>query len=340
MGRRGTAAPTTEASAEPTAAPTTDASGESSAPAEGESYELQGTAGLANDAFWVSLMCGGTAAAKAAGSTIEWKSTPTAGDAATEQGNMDAVALANPDGLLLTAYATPFAPGYIKGLMDKGIPVVITNALSESSLDYYMSVTSAPADDNVVEMGQLIVENTGDSGKVLVLGGIPGIPGLEARWMPARDAVQAENPNIEFLETQYEEFDVNTATQIVSAAIVGNPDLKAVYTTSGPSGEGAVTAVQQAGKSGEILIYSFDATPPIVQGLRDGEVAALLAQPARLMGEQGVQKLIEYLDSHPDGGPVTPADPVDQPIPTMVLTQDNIDSPEAQGYIYEPTCDA
>jgi hypothetical protein len=45
-------------------------------------HHLAGTSGLASDSYWISLMCGGTKAAEAAGSTIDWYAVKNGSDAA------------------------------------------------------------------------------------------------------------------------------------------------------------------------------------------------------------------------------------------------------------------
>ena len=43
-------------------------------------YHLTGTAGLASDAFWISLQCGGTQQAAAEGATIKWYASTSGTD--------------------------------------------------------------------------------------------------------------------------------------------------------------------------------------------------------------------------------------------------------------------
>src|SRR4051794_35625008 len=121
--------------------------------------------------------------------------------------------------------------------------------------------------------------------------------------------------------------------------IVAHPDLKAVYAISGPEGEGAAAAVKQAGKQGKIKVYAYDATPGEVEALKAGDITALISQPAGNEGSQSVKHLVNFLKTY-SGGPVKQETPLAQDLPLMVLTKDNVDSPDAQPYLYKAKCDA
>jgi ribose transport system substrate-binding protein len=112
-----------------------------------------------------------------------------------------------------------------------------------------------------------------------------------------------------------------------------------VYAIAGPSGAGAASAVAQAGKAGEVAVYSYDSTPDVVAALKAGQITALLAQPAADIGAQAVRSVVEYLKDAESDGPVPKATEADLQLPLMVLTADNVDSPEAAGYLTRSTCD-
>ena len=305
-----------------------------------QAYELAGSAGLASDAYWISLMCAANKAAESAGSTIEWYSLRSGTDNTEFQANLDALKISTPDGIVLGTTGLEPPAGYHKELMDGGVPIVYVNGQPAIDKDYLTGYRTAPAAESIAEIAAMVAADTGGEGVISILGGRAGSIPLEGRWKPLVEALKASAPGLEVLEAEYTSFDANKANEIVSAQIVANPNLKAVYTVTGPEGQGAAAAISAAGKSGEILVYSFDAIPLLQDALRDGVVRALIAQPPGVQGEQEVETLIQYLDANKGGGPVTPDTAnQDQLIPTMVVTADNIDSPEAHGYLYKETCE-
>lgn len=308
--------------------------------ASAHAYTLAGTAGLASDAYWISLMCGGTKEAKTLGSKIDWYAVKTGGNATEAMANYEALKIAKPDGVVFSQFTTEPPAGYVKGLMDAGIPVVYVNGQPAKDRSYLTGYRSAPADNKMAAVADKIIADTGGKGKLAILGGKAGLGAVfDARWTILAGILKEKAKGLELLDTQYDNFDVNKANEVVSSLIVGNPDLKAVYTVSGPEGQGAAAAVKAAGKTGQIFVYSFDAVPLLQAALREGTVKALIAQPPAIQGADAVKELVTYLDAHKNKGPVAPDTArQDQQIDTMVITKDNIDSPEAQGYLYKDTC--
>jgi ribose transport system substrate-binding protein len=315
----------------------------SSTPAGGSSspagYKLAGTAGLADDPFWITLMCGGTNAAKAANSSITWHAEPnsTGGNALEEQ-DIQAALLDKPQGMVLSPIGSESYTPILSQFDTKGIPVEEADAPSTAT-NYYQAVVSPVNDPSVAAMAKLIAQQAGNSGDVAVLAIVAGVPVIEARWQPMVAALKKLEPGLTVLPTQYDSADTNKAATIVSALLVAHPNLKAIWTTSGPEGEGAVSAVKAAGKQGKVHIFSFDATPDLVDALQAGTVSALLAQSPYIMGERAVQNLIAYLKTrHGSAAAPGTASPQQVVVPTMILTKKNVDTPTAQQYLYKATC--
>ncbi|TKB18642.1 MAG: hypothetical protein E5V75_08690 [Mesorhizobium sp.] len=80
------------------------------------------------------------------------------------------------------------------------------------------------------------------------------------------------------------------------------------------------------------MVVAYDATPDEVEAMRDNRIQALVAQSPYLIGYQSMKSVVEYLRAHPGGGPVKPKDPAHNTTPIMMLTKDNIDSPETKPF--------
>jgi len=304
----------------------------SGAPAS--TIKLAGVAAFAQDPYWISLMCGGTREAKAEGVQIRWYAANNTDTAAAQQ-NFQAATLTKPAGVIIGSFDPGTFATETQTLMQKGTPVISVDGPMSPSTE----LKQIDSNTNVTAFANLIASQVGDTGSFAVLGGAPAIPQAEARWTPVVAAVRAKNPHIKILATQYDGFDRNKAAQNTAALIVAHPDLAAVYAIAGPEGEGAAAAVKQAGKAGKIKVYAYDATPGEVADLKSGDIVALLSQPAGGEGAQSVKYLVHFLKSF-KGGPVTPQTPLEQSLPLMVLTKENVDSPAAQPYLYKATCDA
>lgn len=93
--------------------------------------------------------------------------------------------------------------------------------------------------------------------------------------------------------------------------ITANPDLEAFFCINDPSALGAAAAIKAANKTGEIGVYSIDASPDGKQALLDGEFTAVACQvPLQIAeyafdaaekyvgGDTTIDEKKVYLDSH------------------------------------------
>jgi ribose transport system substrate-binding protein len=300
-------------------------------------YHLTGTAGLASDAFWISLQCGGTQQAAAEGATIKWYASTSGTDNNIIAQTVDAAQLGNPAGVILSPVGSYNNDPALASLARKHIPVIEANA--PQGTPYYQIVESPEQDPSVVSMADLIAKNTGGTGAVAILAGIAAVPAINYRWQPLVAELKKVAPKLTVLPVQYDSFDSTTTASIVSAEITAHPDLKAVWDTSGPEGIGAASAVKAAGDTGKIGVYSYDAEPEEVSLLKQGVIKALIAQSPYEQGATAVKDMIALLKSRKSAtAPIgTAATPV-LLTPTKVLTPQNANSPSSAHYEYSSTC--
>jgi ribose transport system substrate-binding protein len=295
---------------------------------------IAGIGNNASDPFYQTLMCGATTAAADLGVTLTW-AAPNMQSVPEQQTNLDAALLADPDGVLITPADPAAFSTQVEDLMADGTPVVASNTL----LDPDTALSSVASSTDATPFIDFIVGDMGETGKIGILGGVAAAgESLQVRWRPLVEQLAAQAPGITVLESEYSDFDRNKAAAIAAAMITRNPDLTAIYGISGPEGEGIAAAVEEAGKTGRIKVYAYDATPGEVDALRAGTITALLAQPAGLLGSEAVEQLVTYLQQNPDGGPVAGTGETSD-VDLKVLTADNIDDEESAPYLYRLGCD-
>lgn len=285
-----------------------------------------------SDPFFATISCGAEAKAKELGISLQtFNSTNT--DANTTSTNFQSALLTEPDGVLVTPFSSynQFVAQY-QSLLADGVPVV-TGSGTDPQAEYMTVYSDTDTAGLAQELLPLVPEG---EGSMVFLGGAPGIPPLEARTAPFVEAMQELRPDLRVLPTDYSGFDVNKATTSVSSLILANPDLKLIVAADGPDGLGTAAAVEQAGKTGEIAVIAFDAVPGQVDALRAGTISALIAQNPTEIGARSIEVMAEYLEAHPDGGPISPSG--GEAIPNRVVTADNVDDPEIEPYLYKASC--
>jgi ribose transport system substrate-binding protein len=284
------------------------------------------------DPYWVSVTC--QAKKRAAQLGYRFRLFPMKNIAIQDaQTAMNAALLTKPDGLIALPISNTAFNSTFEGLMKKGVPVVTDGAIITPPVVRRDIETSTV----IAEMSALVAKYVGNSGSVGIVAGIVH-PVIDGRWKPIVAAINKVAPGVNVLDTQYDNFDTNKASQIASALMLAHPDLKAIYTTSGPEGEGVAAAVQQAGKAGRVGVFAFDATPGEVAALKAGSITALVAQAPGLLGARMVNQVGNWLSTHARKTPVRPGTPNVLYLPLKVLTKANINTPAAQLYTYSASC--
>jgi ribose transport system substrate-binding protein len=79
--------------------------------------------------------------------------------------------------------------------------------------------------------------------------------------------------------------------------LVQNPNLAAIFAANDNMALGAVAAVAQAGKTGQIAVVGFDNISAIQQLIREGSVLATADQHADLLAVYGIEYALQALNS-------------------------------------------
>ena len=164
-------------------------------------------------------------------------------------------------------------------IADAGIPIFnVDTAVIDDDIEQFVTQFVGT---NAYMAGQLVGEQMTkdypDGAKIAVL----DFPSNES-------CVDRVNGFLEGLGDQKDKFEI-VAQQDGGAAldqsmglaediITANPDLEAFFCINDPSALGAAAAIKAANKTGEIGVYSIDASPDGKQALLDGEFTAVACQ--------------------------------------------------------------
>jgi ribose transport system substrate-binding protein len=81
-----------------------------------------------------------------------------------------------------------------------------------------------------------------------------------------------------------------------SDALQAHPDLDAIFAINDPSALGAVKALEQAGKQGQVTVIGFDGQIEGKQAIKDGLIYADPIQFPVKMGQRTVENIVKYLE--------------------------------------------
>lgn len=243
------------------------------------------------------------------------------------------VARGDIDMLITAPTSTEALIPVLKKVHDRGIPVITVDTYIGDG-DYtkpseYSFPLSYIGTDNFLG-GQVVAGQValmlGGEGKVFIENTNPDTSSVMDRERGFKAGIKIF-PDMEVVGTEYCLDVQEKAVEHVSSALEKYPDLDAVFGVNVFSAQGAHQAIANAGLQGVVKVATWDATQTLIQALRNGEVNLVLAQKPAQMGRLSLEWGYKYLTE----GVEVPK----RVIPGFfIFTQDNVNDPEAQQYIY------
>ena len=173
----------------------------------------------------------------------------------------------------------------VKAANKAGIPVITVDRGANGG-----NVVCHIASDNVAGgrlAGEHIAKLLNGSGSVIELEGIPGTSAARDRGKGFNEAM-AKYPKIKVVARQEAGFDRAKGMSVMENLLQANPDVNAVFAHNDEMALGALRAIEAAGKMGKIKVVGFDATDDAVKAVKDGRMAATVAQKPDEMGKNAI----------------------------------------------------
>jgi ribose transport system substrate-binding protein len=289
--------------------------------------------GLTTDAFYITMNRGAQAAGDALGITVDFQGAEEF-DPVLQTPVLDAVIARGPDAILIAPTDSTQMIEPLRRAHEAGIPIITVDTFIDDGQyqdgagdgDFPLSYI---ASDNVGGgrmAARFMAEAIGGEGKVYVSNVRPGISTTDQREEGFKAEMAENHPNIEVLDTQYNENDASLAASQFQAVLARNPDIAGVFGANLFSALGAGNGVENAGKADEVTVIAFDAPQSIVDNISSGLVDAAIAQHPAEIGYFGVMAAYAVLTG--------------QSVPTAigtgftVLNADNYNDEDVAKFIY------
>ena len=143
--------------------------------------------------------------------------------------------------------------------------------------------------------GEFLAKLIGYKGKVVELEGIPGTSAARDRGKGFNE-VMKKYPNIKIVARQEAGFDRAKGMTVMENILQAQPEIDGVFCHNDEMALGALRAIEAAGRLSAIKIVGFDATDDAVKSVKDGKMAATVAQKPRVMGSMAVETAKQVLD--------------------------------------------
>jgi len=288
-------------------------------------YKIVLIAGIASDAFYITMNHGAQAEAAKEGATVQFSGSPAAFSASTQLPYLNAAIAQKPDLILIAPTDKVALQEPIARAVAAKIPVILVDTtLGDPSV----AVTTISSDN--VAGGQKVADALagaiGKTGKVAVVSVSPGVSTTDER-VEGFNKELGKYPSIKSLGVTFTGDNPTRANTVTKGLVAAHNDLAGVFATNVVTGGGVTAAARELGLSGKLKLVEFDAEPTQVEAVKAGTIAALVAQDPYHIGELGVQYGVQYLKGKRDFAKHYGTG-------EAIITKNNVDSAEVKNYLY------
>jgi len=289
--------------------------------------------GIQGDAFYITMEKG--ARDKAAELGVELVADgPSKWDPAVQTPIVDAMIAKKVDALINVPNDPQAMIAPLQRAFDAGMPVITTDQYigdgdyANGTVTFPLSVISSDNFEGGKIACEALIKEIGGKGKLYILTSTANVPSDTARRDGCIAAVEAVE-GVTVVGVDYTESSAPIATNQTQAMLEKEPDLNAIFGANLFSAQGAAAAVKSAGLVGVVKIASFDAPEQAIIDLRNNVIDMVIAQQPYLIGQLAVQYAYDALMGN------TADIPKKVNTPFVVITRENVDTPEAQAAIYK-----
>ncbi|WP_224362120.1 sugar ABC transporter substrate-binding protein [Hyalangium versicolor] len=247
------------------------------------------THGQAADTFWSVVKNGVDNAAKDLGVTVTYNA-PQTFDMVAMSRLIDAEVAKKPDGLVVSIPDANALSQSIKAAVAAGIPVISIN----SGSDAYKQLGV------LLHVGQTEYEAGFGGGEKMAASGVKnalcinhevGNASLDLRCKGFLDAITKAGGTGKVLAVNAA--DPTDSQQKVTASLAGG-GIDGILTLGPLGSNAALAALKQGGNLGKVKLGTFDLTPDVLTGIKDGELEFAIDQQQYLQGYLPIVLLSQY----------------------------------------------
>lgn len=178
----------------------------------------------------------------------------------------------------------------LKQASDKGILIInVDNRIDEEAaaaaglkIDGYVGADNEAGGRLA---GEALARALPEGSPVAVLEGIRGADNAEARKRGFEEAASS----LRVVASDTAEWDTQKAYDRAGSMLAAHPELRGIFCANDKMAVGAVKAISEAGKKGQITVVGYDNIPDVKPLLQSGALFATIEQHPGLMGRYGVR---------------------------------------------------
>ncbi len=274
--------------------------------------------------FWKSIHAGAIKASREFDVKIFWNGPQKEDDRAQQITVVEDFINLGVDGIVLAPLDDRALTRPVRDAVARNIPVVIIDSALQG--EQHISYVATDNYRGGVLAAQRMGELLKDGGNLILIRYQVGSASTVNREKGFVDTIKNDFPQINFLvEDQYAGATTETAYQLAENLLNRFADVDGLFCPNESSTFGALRALQESGRAGQIKFVGFDSSPKLVQGLEDGHIHGLILQDPIQIGYMGVKQIVLHLRG----------ETIDKRIDTGVhlITPDNMSDPEMKALL-------
>ena len=169
------------------------------------------------------------------------------------------------------------------------------------------------------QAGQLVKAALPQGGRIMVFVGKADAQNAKERYEGLREVLAGSN--VQIIDLRTDDTDRVRAKSNAADTLVKYPDVGAMVGLWAYNGPSILSAVRDAGKTGQVKIIAFDEEDDTLKGVKDGSIVGTIVQQPYEFGYQSIKTMAQVLGGDrstiPAGKQVF--------IPTLVIQQNNVD---------------
>lgn len=239
-----------------------------------------------NNPFFVTLTEGAKKAASE--KNVELVVVDAGDDAAKQTSDIEDLVSRNVGVLIVNPVDSDAVAPAVKSAMSQGIKVIAVDR-GVNGVDVDCQIAS----DNVAGARmatEYLMELVGEGAKVAEL---QGVPGASATIDRGEGFHQVADKSLKVAASQTADFNRAEGMTVMENILQSDGAIKGVFAHNDEMALGAVEAVAASGK--DIKIVGFDATDDAQKAVKDGKMAATVAQKPDKMGETAIETAVKIM---------------------------------------------
>lgn len=257
-----------------------------------------------NNPFFVTLTEGAEAKAEAEG--VELIVVDAGDDAAKQTSDIEDLVSKNISVLIVNPVDSDAVAPAVEDAIAKGIKVIAVDR-GVNGVEIDCSIAS----DNVAgaKMAtEYLVSLVGEGAKVAEL---EGVPGASATIDRGEGFHLIADEQLDVVSKQTANFNRSEGMTVMENILQANSDIKGVFAHNDEMALGALEAISGS----DIVVVGFDATDDAIAAIKEGTMAATVAQQPELMGQTAVETAVKLIAGETVEASI--------PVEVSLITKDN-----------------